>query len=123
MKAVLIFIAFNLVSGALPANDRLGLPALSIPADNPQTESKIELGKRLFHERRFSADGTVSCASCHQADKAFTDGLARATGIGGQIGTRNAPTVVNAAFYTSLFLDGRRDSLENQALDIPYSTQ
>jgi len=117
MKAVLIFIAFNLVPGSLPANDRLGLPTLPIPADNPQTETKIELGKRLFHERRFSADGTISCASCHQADKAFTDGLTRAIGIGGQIGPRNTPTVVNAAFYASLFLDGRRDSLENQALD------
>jgi len=58
----------------------------------------------------------VSCASCHQADKAFADGLPVAIGINGQSGTRNAPTVINAAFYQTQFLDGRASSLEEQAL-------
>ncbi|MGZ8165354.1 MAG: cytochrome-c peroxidase [Methylobacter sp.] len=64
-----------------------------------------------------SADNSISCASCHQPDKAFTDGLPVSTGINGQTGTRNAPTVVNSAYYQILFLDGRRNNLEEQALD------
>jgi cytochrome c peroxidase len=97
------------------ADPFLGLPPLIIPADNPQTPEKIELGRLLFNDKRFSADSSVSCASCHHADKAFTDGLPVAKGLNGQLGTRNAPTVVNAAFYKTLFLDGRANSLEQQA--------
>ncbi|MGZ8934786.1 MAG: cytochrome-c peroxidase [Methylobacter sp.] len=71
----------------------------------------------LFNDKRLSADNSISCASCHQPDKAFTDGLPVSTGINGQTGTRNAPTVVNSAYYQILFLDGRRNNLEEQALD------
>ena len=74
------------------------------------------MGRLLFNDKRFSANGSVSCASCHQADKAFADGLPVAIGINGQAGTRNAPTVINAAFYQTQFLDGRANSLEEQAL-------
>ncbi len=95
----------------------LGLPPVPVPADNPITPEKARLGERLFHEKRFSADGTISCASCHKPELAFTDGLAVAEGIRGQKGTRNAPTVVNAAYYTTQFWDGRRPSLEEQAKD------
>jgi cytochrome c peroxidase len=98
------------------ADHNLGLPPLTVPNDNPQSTEKIELGRLLFNDSRFSADGTVSCASCHHPGKAFTDGLPVAKGIKGQTGTRNAPTVVNAAFYETLFLDGRANSLEDQAL-------
>ena len=98
------------------ANPLLGLPPLSFPQDNPQTEKKIELGRLLFNDVRFSGNGSISCASCHLKDKAFTDGLKVPKGIYGLTGTRNAPTVVNAAFYTELFLDGRAESLESQAL-------
>jgi len=95
----------------------LGLPAVPIPEDNPQTPAKIALGDKLFHEKRFSADGTIACSSCHEEEKAFTDGLALAEGIDDKKGTRNTPTVVNAAYYETQFWDGRRDSLETQALD------
>ncbi|MGR9044406.1 MAG: cytochrome-c peroxidase, partial [Gammaproteobacteria bacterium] len=98
------------------ADKNLGLPPLTIPSDNPQSPGKVELGRLLFNDKRLSGDQTVSCATCHQSDKAFTDGLALARGIGGQIGTRNTPTVVNAAFFSTLFLDGRANSLERQAL-------
>ncbi|MCK5872496.1 MAG: cytochrome-c peroxidase, partial [Methylococcales bacterium] len=100
----------------LLADNLLGLPPLVIPKDNPQTPEKIALGQRLFNDKRLSADGSVSCASCHHADKAFTDGLKTAQGIKGLTGARNAPTVMNSAFYTSFFVDGRSDSLEAQAL-------
>ncbi len=98
------------------ADNALGLPSLTIPADNPQTEQKITLGRAFFNDQRFSADNSVSCASCHQPEKAFTDGLSVAKGINGFTGTRNTPTVINAAFYDTLFLDGRAESLEDQAL-------
>ncbi len=95
----------------------LGLPPVPVPEDNPLTPEKIALGKRLFMDQRFSADGTVACATCHDPRKAFTDGLPVSKGIRGLTGTRNAPTVVNAAYYTSQFWDGRRASLEEQAKD------
>ncbi|MDP3018226.1 MAG: cytochrome c peroxidase [Methylococcaceae bacterium] len=103
-------------SGLTWAESTLGLPALVIPADNPQTTEKITLGRLLFNDKRLSADGSISCASCHQAGKAFTDGLTVAKGVAGQTGTRNTPSVLNAAFYQTQFLDGREQSLEAQAL-------
>ncbi len=93
----------------------LGLPPVPIPGDNPQTPEKVALGERLFNDKRFSGDGTVSCATCHDPKKAFTDGLPVAEGIKGLKGTRNSPTVVNAAYYTTQFWDGRAKSLEEQA--------
>ncbi len=106
-------------AAAAPAAEKLplGLPPVPIPADNPQTPEKIALGKRLFEDKRFSADGTVACANCHKPDQAFTDGLPVSEGIRKQKGTRNAPTVVNAAYFTSQFWDGRRPSLEEQSQD------
>jgi cytochrome c peroxidase len=99
----------------------LGLPPLVAPADNPQTPEKVALGKKLFEDKRFSATGQVACANCHEADKAFTDTPLRTSeGIkqAGKAltGTRNAPTVVNAAYMASMFWDGRSPSLEDQAL-------
>ena len=95
----------------------LGLPPVPIPPDNPQSPEKIDLGKRLFEDKRFSADGSVSCSNCHDSSKAFGDGLPTAEGIKNLRGTRNAPTVVNAAYYETQFWDGRRPSLEEQAKD------
>lgn len=97
--------------------NRLGLPLLPIPADNPQSPAKIALGKKLFFDKRLSADGNVSCATCHDPNQAFTDGLPVAAGINKQKGTRNTPTLINAAFATTQFWDGRRASLEEQAHD------
>jgi len=96
-------------------NNMLGLPPVPIPANNPQTSAKIELGNKLFHDKRFSVDGTVSCAKCHDENHAFTDGLSVSVGHNGLTGTRNAPTVLNAAFNHSQFWDGREPDLENQS--------
>lgn len=93
----------------------LGLPHLHIPESNPQTKAKIELGQMLFFDPRFSADNTISCATCHDPDKAFTDQLPVSVGIGGKKGTRNAPTVINAAYFSSQFWDGRVPTLAEQA--------
>jgi len=106
-----------LVSNAVIAdNNLLGLPAVKIPTDNPQTPEKIALGKALFNDKRLSADGTVGCRHCHQPDQAFTDGLPVAIGINGKQGVRNSPTLMNVAYLQTLFVDGRADSLEQQAL-------
>jgi len=95
----------------------LGLPSVPIPADNPQTPEKIALGDKLFHDKRFSKTGEVACANCHDVDKAFTDSpLSVSEGIEKLTGTRNAPTVVNAAYFEAQFWDGRSPSLEDQAL-------
>lgn len=96
-------------------NPMLGLPPVPVPEDNPQTPEKIKLGEKLFNDKRFSADGTVSCATCHDPKKAFQDGLPVAQGIRKQEGTRNSPTVINAAYYSTQFWDGRAKSLEEQA--------
>jgi cytochrome c peroxidase len=98
----------------------LGLPPLVVPEGNPQTPEKIALGRKLFEDKRFSSTGQVACASCHDAKKAFTDSpLATSEGIKVKgkalTGTRNAPTVVNAAYFTSMFWDGRSADLEDQA--------
>ncbi|MEW8152951.1 MAG: cytochrome-c peroxidase, partial [Candidatus Thiodiazotropha endolucinida] len=87
------------------------------PEDNPPTAEKIKLGKKLFFDTRLSADGTLSCASCHVLtdDKGGGDGRTASIGIDGKQGTRNAPTVFNAAFQKVLFWDGRASSLEDQA--------
>ena len=87
------------------------------PVDNPSNPAKIELGKRLFYEKKLSGDGTLSCASCHDLyGKAGGDARSTAQGIAGQIGPRNVPTVWNAAFQSALFWDGRAPSLEAQAV-------
>ena len=94
----------------------MGLPPLAIPDDNPMSDAKIALGDKLFHDKRFSSDGTVSCATCHDRVKAFTDGpLKVSNGIGELTGTRNAPTVLNAAFNATQFWDGRSPDLEDQS--------
>jgi len=99
-------------AGAAP----LGLPPVPVPADNPQTPVKIQLGDKLFHDKRFSATGEVSCATCHDRAKVFTDSPLRVSeGINKLTGTRNAPTAVNSAYMHTLFWDGREPSLEGQA--------
>jgi cytochrome c peroxidase len=94
----------------------LGLPPVPSPANNPPTQEKIALGDRLFHDMKLSATGTVSCSTCHDRGKAFTDSpLATSKGIRDLTGTRNAPTVANAAYFTTQFWDGRSPSLEDQS--------
>jgi cytochrome c peroxidase len=100
-----------------PESAPLGLPPVPVPADNLQTPAKIALGEKLFNDKRFSSTGEVSCATCHDAEKAFTDGpLQVSEGINKLTGTRNAPTVVNAVYFETMFWDGRSPSLEDQAL-------
>jgi cytochrome c peroxidase len=85
------------------------------PADNPTTPAKVELGKKLFFDPRVSADGTVSCNSCHNVMEAGDDDRATSAGVNAQRGGRSSPTVYNSAFLSVQFWDGRAPSLEEQA--------
>lgn len=94
----------------------LGLPPVPVPTDNPITAEKIELGKMLYFDKRLSKDGTVACVTCHDPRTGWTERRAVSEGIGKQLGGRNSPTVINAAYMPVQFWDGRANSLEEQAL-------
>lgn len=86
------------------------------PSDNLQTAEKIELGRKLFFDKRLSIDGTVSCATCHKPGKAFTDQLPVSEGIRGQHTERNAPSILNAAFLKTAMFDAHLETLELQVI-------
>ncbi|MDF4203210.1 cytochrome c peroxidase [Maribacter sp. SA7] len=82
------------------------------------TEERIALGKQLFNDKALSSTGTISCASCHIEEKAFTDGHAKALGVNGKELQRNSPTLTYAVYQRSLFFDGRADGLEDQIVGV-----
>jgi cytochrome c peroxidase len=94
----------------------LGLKPVPVPADNPTTPEKVELGKQLYFDPRLSCDDTTSCASCHDPKKGWSNSDNFATGVRGQRGGRSAPTIINAAYAELQFWDGRAFRLEGQAL-------
>jgi cytochrome c peroxidase len=104
---------------ALTVEVPLGLqpivPGIHVPLANPMTKAKAELGKQLYFDPRVSLDGTVSCATCHNPEKGWTDQMAHSSGIDGLTGSRSAPTVLNTVYGRSMFWDGRAPSLEAQA--------
>jgi cytochrome c peroxidase len=104
------------VSAALDAAEPKGLAPVVHPQDNPPSEEKIALGMQLYFDPRLSVDNTVSCATCHDPKKGWSNGDAVATGVGGKRGGRSAPSVLNSAYYTVQFWDGRAATLEAQAL-------
>ncbi|GAB4371824.1 MAG: cytochrome c peroxidase [Bryobacter sp.] len=118
-RLALLAPAFFVMSGlaADPAPEvPLGLLPIRFPKDNPYNAAKRELGRLLYYDTRLSADGTVSCATCHSPAFAFADGKPVSTGIKGQQGGRSAPTVFNRAYSLAQFWDGRAASLEAQAV-------
>ena len=93
----------------------LGLPAVPIPDNNPVTDSKIALGRKLFYDRRLSLNNTFSCAMCHIPEQGFSSNeMATAVGIEGRSVRRNSPTIYNVAYAELLFHDGRESTLEQQ---------
>lgn len=118
LYSTLITIALSIGS----ANAFEALPKqVPVPADNPITDAKIELGKQLYFDPRLSIDGTISCNSCHNLMSSGTDNRATSVGIDGQRGGRSAPTVWNSAFLTAQFWDGRAATLEDQAKGPPLN--
>jgi len=93
---------------ALPAH----ISQRPVPADNPMTDAGIALGRTLFYESALSSDGSTSCGSCHQQQYAFGDNTPTSTGVNGQT-THNTPPLINLAWSTRLFWDGRASSIED----------
>lgn len=98
-----------------------GFPEIVSPPDNILTKDKIALGRILFYDKQLSRDGSVACVDCHKQHLAFTDGLPVSKGVGGEIGARNSPTIVNSAYSAHLFLDARAQSLEVQIREAMFS--
>jgi cytochrome c peroxidase len=93
----------------------LGLPPVPVPDNNPITAEKINLGRKLFYDRRLSINNTFSCAMCHIPEQGFTSNeMATAVGVEGRSAGRNSPTLYNVAYMQTLFHDGRESTLENQ---------
>ena len=100
---------------SLAQNPPLGLPEVRFPQDNPITKQKIELGRKLFYDRRLSLNNTFSCAMCHIPEQGFTSNeLQTAVGIEGRSVRRNSPTIFNVAYAEILFHDAREYRLEQQ---------
>jgi cytochrome c peroxidase len=91
------------------------LPKDMATIEFPTTQARVRLGRALFFEPRISADGTVSCARCHQSALYGTDGLPKSVGLHGKVLARNAPTVLDAGLYFTQHWDGRFASVEEQA--------
>lgn len=115
MKKTLLFL-LTLASTSAMAEWHALPKTAPAPADNPTTEEKVELGKALFFDPRISSTGTVSCNSCHNVMAGGDDNRPNSVGIEGKMGDRGAPTVWNAAFYSTQFWDGRANTLEDQAI-------
>lgn len=99
--------------GRLP----LGLDAyMPVPEWNRLTPEKIALGRELFFDTRLSADGSLSCAGCHEPARAFADSNRVSRGVFGRTGTRNAPALINRGYGSAFFWDGRAATLEEQVL-------
>ncbi len=94
-----------------------GFPAPNIPADNPITEARSQLGRKLFYDKLLSSDQTISCASCHVQSDGFADENQFSTGVGGAVGGRQGMAIFNLAWHNGgFFWDGRAATLREQAV-------
>lgn len=121
VSLVLVGLGWCVLSGSAMYRYHWQLPAWAPipiePAGNLMSEAKVELGRHLFYDKRLSADQSMSCATCHKQDKAFTDGLTVATGITGQKGSRSAMSLANVAYLPVLtWSNPNLNALEVQAL-------
>jgi cytochrome c peroxidase len=92
-------------------------PPMDIPVDNPMTVEGIELGRRLFYDTRLSLDNSISCASCHTAETAFSDVNKFSIGVNGAMGNRQSMALINLGWQPFFFWDGRKATLEDQILE------
>jgi cytochrome c peroxidase len=98
---------------AIPLGLDLYMP---VPDDNPITTERLEQGRKLFFDTRLSRDRMISCSSCHDPQRAFTDGRPVAIGVFNRVGRRSAPALVNRGYGRAFFWDGRATTLEEQVL-------
>ena len=113
LLTLLLTLSLQKCKSPLDLNAGIDVPT---PSDNLQSEAKIELGRKLFFDKRLSIDGTVSCATCHKPGKAFTDQLPVSEGIRGQHTERNSPSILNAAFLKTAMFDAHLETLELQVI-------
>ncbi len=115
---VLIFLATAAFAPAQPPAPLFSAETIKsfTPPDNPITDAKAKLGDMIFDEKRISADNSVACNTCHSPRNGFTTHTETSRGVGDQLGKRNAPSILNAMFYKSMFWDGRAATLEEQAM-------
>lgn len=118
-KKIIIIVVFIIIFIAVIASGGGTLQPLGpvpVPDTNLQTPAKIELGKKLFFDRRLSGDGTMSCVTCHAPETAFSDWQETSFSYPTTRNWRNAPTLINIGYFRNIFHDGRASSLEQQAL-------
>ncbi len=111
---LLIYIFIGVFSDPYSLFIPKGFPTPFIPEDNQLSDSRVALGKKLFFDNMMSRDSSLSCASCHQPQFAFSDGRQKSVGIKGRQVSRNAPTLTNVAYQPYFLLDGLNPSLETQ---------
>ncbi len=116
MTGVACLLFLSIAPPAARAGHLEPLKPVPVPEQNLQTPAKIELGKKLFFDRRLSGDGTMSCAACHNPEQAFSDGREISFNYPTTRNWRNSPTLINVGFQKYLFHDGRARTLEEQAL-------
>jgi len=114
LAAVMLLVPLLLLAIVIPVGLDLYMP---VPEGHALTAEKLDLGQRLFFDRRLSRDGSISCATCHDPARAFSEARARAIGVVGRQGPRNAPALINRGYGRAFFWDGRSRSLEQQVLD------
>jgi len=119
IKIIFIIILYT-TNSFTATNDKVNKwlvpPKTPAPKDNKTTKDRIDLGKILFFDKRLSKTQNVSCATCHNPNKGWSDGKPIAIGVNGKHGTRNSPTIINTGFQNRQFWDGRVKTLEEQAL-------
>lgn len=91
-------------------------PEMDIPADNPLSQAKIDLGKKLFEETKLSRDNSIACISCHSPKHAFSDTVQFSVGVGGLLGERNSTPIFNVGYHSAFFRDGGALTLEMQVV-------
>ena len=117
--------AYNYAPSSYTVIPPEGFPAMEHPDDNPITVEGIELGRHLFYDPILSRDSTISCSSCHQLNKAFTDGLSKAEGIEGRLGRHSSMSLINIGYSWiknrphNFMWDGKFTSLEEQIVGGP----
>ena len=118
---VVILLCVSLEHAAAQGAPRPEIPVgldlyLPVPEDNPLRPDRVALGRRLFFDPVLSRDRSLACAGCHDPERAFTDGRALSVRVSGRVGTRSVPTIVNRAYGSAFFWDGRISTLEEQVL-------
>lgn len=116
IKYVMLLVIFVFIPMTSYPADIEPLPPLPMFPENPVTAEKVELGKMLFFDRRLSGDGTMACATCHNPETGYTDGLAISLSYPTTRNWRNASSLINLAYNDAFFWDGRATSMEEQAL-------